>query len=311
MNRHLPLLQVWSTLSYFDLFNYPLTKAEIYDLIHFDFPNEELIDHAISELVSQQKCYQIGTYFSLINDPTIVMRRLHGNLMANEKWPIASKTASFINYFPFVKAVWISGSLSKNFMDENSDIDFFVVTTKNRLWICRTLLILYKKVFLLNSHKNFCLNYFIDEENLKISEQNLFTATELVTLKPLINSALYYRFIDSNSWTKNFLPNAHIKDMWRCRDKAPKFKRLLESTLSILPLNKIDTFCMNQTVSFWKKKFNRLPPAFINSTIISDKNQSRHHPQGYKSKVLKLYEERMDSSNFGVKKQAHLAKELV
>lgn len=311
MNYDLPLFQVWSTLTYFDLFKYPLTKSEIYELIHFESFNEKLIDEAIAELLVQEKCYQFGEYLSLANDSNIVKRRLNGNLLANEKWTIASKTASFINYFPFVKAVWISGSLSKNFMDAKSDIDFFVVTTKNRLWVCRTILVLYKKIFLLNSHKNFCLNYFIDEENLKINEQNLFTATELVTLKPLINSTLYYKFIASNSWTKSFLPNSRISAMWRCRDKSPKLKRLLEKVLSILPLNKIDTFFMNQTVYYWKKKFNRLPPVFINTTIVSDKHQSRHHPQGYKLKVLKLYEERIASSHFEVTNQSNPSEVLV
>jgi hypothetical protein len=311
MNYELPLLQVSSTLTYFDLFNYPLTKPEIYELIHFDRSSNELIDEAISVLISENLCFQNGEFYTLINDPLIAKRRKDGNVLAEKKWPVAVKTASFINYFPFVKGVWISGSLSKNFMDVKSDIDFFIVTSKNRLWICRTLLVLYKKIFLFNSHKNFCLNYFIDEDNLKIQEQNLFTATELVTLKPLINSTLYYKFIESNSWTKNFLPNSRVSAMWRCRDKSPRIKRIFENVISIFPLNRLDSFFMNQTVTYWKKKFDRLPPAFINSTIVSDKHQSRHHPQGYKSKVLMLYDERIAETRIAIRKSTLETAELV
>lgn len=311
MNYELPLLQVTSTLTYFDLFNYPLTKSEIRELIHFEGSTTDLIDEAISVLISGNKCFQFGEFYTLSNDPTIVKRRNNGNLLAEKRWPIAAKNASFINYFPFVKGVWVSGSLSKNYMDLKSDIDFFIVTSKNRLWICRTLLVIYKKIFLLNSHKNFCLNYFIDEENLKIQEQNLFTATELVTLKPLINSTLYYKFIESNSWTKNYLPNSRVSAMWRCRDKSPRLKRIFEKLISIFPLDKLDTFFMKQTVAYWKKKFDRLPPAFINSTVVSDKQQSRHHPQGYKSKVLKLYEERMATTTITIKKSTLEPVELI
>src|SRR5690606_3777846 len=102
-----------------------------------------------------------------------------GNLMANKFSDIARKKAKLISQFPFVRGVMASGSLSKGYADEKSDIDFFIITIPNRLWIARTLLVLYKRIFLLNSHKFFCVNYFVDEKHLGIEEKNLFTATEL------------------------------------------------------------------------------------------------------------------------------------
>ena len=39
--------------------------------------------------------------------------------------------------------------------------------------------------------KNFCINYFVDSENLEIQEKNIFTATELVTLLPTFGREMY------------------------------------------------------------------------------------------------------------------------
>jgi len=79
-----------------------------------------------------------------------------------------------------------------------------VITTHNKLWICRTFLILYKKIFLLNSRKYFCVNYFISSEQLEIAEQNRFTATELNTLIPMQGKAHFEKFYTKNTWVKNY-----------------------------------------------------------------------------------------------------------
>ena len=70
--------------------------------------------------------------------------------MAKEIMPKALKTSNFIAKFPYIECVSLSGALSKGYYDDDDgDFDFFIITKPNRLWIARTLLILYKKIFLL------------------------------------------------------------------------------------------------------------------------------------------------------------------
>ena len=90
----------------------------------------------------------------------------------------------------------ISGSLSKGYYDDDGDIDFFIITSPKRLWIARTFLILYKKIFLLNSRKYFCVNYFISSNALEIEEKNIFTATELTTLLPMFGNGSFHKFYE-------------------------------------------------------------------------------------------------------------------
>ena len=96
-----------------------------------------------------------------------------------------------IKRFPFVRAVFLSGELSKNISSDDGDIDFMIVTEKNRLWICRTLLTFFKKIFLFNQKKYLCINYFVDEEHLHLPKKNIFTATEIAHVKPLFNFILF------------------------------------------------------------------------------------------------------------------------
>ena len=84
--------------------------------------------------------------------------------------------------FPFVRGVFISGSLSKRCAAEKEDVDYFIVTSANRLWIARTIMHLYKKLTYLRGRQDrYCMNYFIDEEALEIKEKNIFTAVEMIT----------------------------------------------------------------------------------------------------------------------------------
>ena len=122
--------------------------------------------------------------------------------------PKLIKVSRKIAKFPYVKGVCLSGALSKGFYDDDGDFDFFIITKPNRLWIARTILVLYKKIFLLNSKKYFCVNYFISTDKLEISEQNLFTATEIATLIPLYGTDTFKEFLEAkNPWAAPYFPN--------------------------------------------------------------------------------------------------------
>ena len=288
---------VWSTLIYFDIFRYPLREDEIARFCHGEQLNRIEIRHVLNELITEELVYQIGDYYCLRNDPELIVRRESGNARAINKWEKARSYSKLMSRFPFVRAVWISGSLSKDFMDEHSDIDYFIITKPGRLWLTRTFLILFKKIFLLNSHKNFCVNYFIDEENLQIKDKNLFTATELLTLRPLTNEALYEKFLAQNPWTNHYLPGYRALPFEVLFDqKKSKSQKTLEYFLDFLPLKNIDSFFMNFTKKYWSKKFNTIPDQLKEQQLRSEKNVSKHHPQGYQNKVMKVYNQRIQQS---------------
>src|SRR2546430_6574247 len=89
-----------------------------------------------------------------------------------------------------------------------TDIDFFIITSANRLWIARTCMHLFKKLTFLTGRQHwYCMNYYIDEEALNIEEHNIFTATELITLLPVCGNGTMQRFFQMNSWVSVYFPN--------------------------------------------------------------------------------------------------------
>lgn len=278
--------KIIKTLIYFDVFNYPITFKELLDFMQAPIDEEELLEKGLEDLCEQQLVFNLEGYYTLQNNKELVTRRLAGNKHAQTFVKIAFKNAKLIGSFPYIRGVGISGSLSKGYMDESGDVDFFIITEPERLWIARTLLILYKKIFLLNSRKFFCVNYFIDTNHLEIPDKNIFTATEILTLIPAYNHTVFKSFMEKNSWTKKYLPNKFpIKTINESNNK-PVIKEVIEKLLNNQLGSYIDALFMKLTLKKWRRKFKHIKETDFELAMRSRKYVSKHHPQGFQQRVL-------------------------
>lgn len=274
-------------LLYFDIFNHPLSKNEIRDLIQVEAKDENELSEVLVELNDQQKIYFHEGYYSIGSSPFKMHRRIAGEKLARTMLSRMKRFSSLIASFPFVKAVTISGSLSKNFMDANSDIDYFIITSRNRLWLARTLLVLYKKLFLFNSKKNFCVNYFVSEDQLEIPDRNIFTATEVSFLIPVYNYNIYLKFMNENLWSRSFYPNFPLRnENYLVKEKFPRLKSFLEKIFSGNLGDVFDNYFFKFTLRHWKKKFRNFDPSTFDLRMRTKKNVSKHHPNGFQEKIL-------------------------
>jgi len=281
---------------YFSIFKYPLTLEEI-----FSFSSAKTIEdtkNQLQKLVENNIVFKFGKYYSDINNEALVERRLSGNKMANDIMPKALKRAKLIMSFPFIESVSISGALAKGYHDDDGDIDFFIITKPKHLWLARTLLVAFKKLFLLNSKKYFCVNYFISSDHLKIAEQNKFTATELLTLIPIYGKSVFNAFVKENTWALDFYPNKAINT----KLLSDGFKKPLWSrTIEVLLNNKLGFNLNNSlkkiTLRRWKSKFKHLKKKDFEIAMKSTNDVSKHHPQNFQTKVICSLNERYDDKN--------------
>jgi hypothetical protein len=289
---------VIKTMLYFDIFNYPLNVEEVFRYLHVNSVTKDDVSRALNGLVEKHNVYRFGGFYSLSNQIKIVERRQRGNAEARKLLPLVKKRARLISSFPFVKAVMASGSFSKDYMDENSDLDFFIVTAPGKLWIARTLLALYKRIVFFNSHKYFCINYFVDDSHLEIEEKNLFTATELATLIPLYNEEMYKNLLQANKWLRDFFPNFKPRDFEGIATNLPFFKGMLEKLL--IPFAAlVENFLMKLTLSrfrrIYEKQYSEMD---FKVAFKSKKYASKNHPKHYQRKIMDLYNEKVtDFSN--------------
>ena len=286
---------VMRTLLYYDIFGYPLNADEVYRFIGLAGIEGQAIHACLSTLKNGKVIYQFGDLFSVNADKSLADRRKKGNAEAQKFLDLARKKAKLISRFPFVRGVLASGSLSKGYMDEKSDIDFFIITEPKRLWIARTLLVLYKRIFLFNSHKHFCVNYFVDEAHLEIEEKNLFTATELATVIPLFGSDQYKELHRSNAWLNAFFPNFQPRSTAGVPDtSSPWLKGFAEKFLNVFFGNFLERFCRQKTLARWKKHYEKVySREDFDIAFKSKPYASKNHPSNFQRVIMEAYEQKL------------------
>jgi hypothetical protein len=288
---------ILKTLLYFDLFHYPVTKEEI--SLFLDIPcRESDLEAGLQQLHDNQQIYLFDCFYCLHDDPALILRRKKDNLRAEQLLKKAVRICRFLYQFPFVRAVGISGSLSKNVADEQADIDYFIITAPGRLWIARTFLHLFKKItFLTNRQHYYCMNYFIDQDAYKIQEQNIYTAMELVTLLPVCGNTVFQQFYKANSWSRWFFPNLNPKERITHNNYYSPLKRLAETILTNRYTGRLDNYLLSLTDKRWSKKvlegktnckgnpmalfcakhYAKPNPALLQQTILQSYRKRMHH----------------------------------
>ncbi|MFN8290116.1 MAG: hypothetical protein U0U70_07665 [Chitinophagaceae bacterium] len=286
---------VLKTLAYFDVFRYPLTAEEIRQFLGFCCKENEL-QVWLKELERQNLLFFIDGYYLLHRDPSLCERRKKGNEQAARLLEKAERIGRFLYRFPFVSAVGISGSLSKNFADEDADIDFFIITRPNRLWIARTLMHLYKKLtFLTGKQHYYCMNYYIDETALQLDDKNIFAAVEIKTLLPVCGKEIMESFFSHNEWASNYLPACHYRQPSAADPKRTWLKNLLQGLLANRAGDRLEKFFMQLTQRRWNRKEEKgkLNIKGITMGLISGKHFARSNPGSLQENVLNNYKQRV------------------
>ncbi len=284
------------TLAYYDIFSYPLTADEIYYNLDENHTTPEEVKTELESLYSNQLIQFKEKFYLLNNDDSYIKRREAGNELAVKRLKTARRVSGFISRFPFIRGILLSGSISKGFMEEDSDIDYFVITHPNRVWFSRLMLMLFKKLFLFNSKKIFCINYFVDSENLEIEEKNIFTATEIVTLLPTFGKDIYEEFYEKNYWIKNYYPNFPKREIDEVIDrKNGVIKSMLEKILGKKFGDKIDDFAMTIFDKFNRTKYRNYDKEEFLVAFKSSKKESKHHPKFFQKRVLEEFNHKLKS----------------
>lgn len=283
-------------LLYYDIWEYPLTLKELQTFLPLRGVSEAGIGSALAMEGSRIGVVEYGGYYSVrVNVRSVVDRRLARERHAQRMWKAARLSTHIIKRFPFVRAVFISGDLSKNSTGPGSDIDFFVLTEPGRLWISRTLLILFKKLFLLNSKKFFCVNFFASIDNLTQQERNVYVAAEVAHLKAMYNEALFIKFMAANAWIRKFFPNFNQGKLpMRAPDnRESHLQRIFERLLTSLPLDRIDTLLMNKMEQVWAQRYPQHDPSTRMKIFKCTKQESRAYGGDFHDKILTMYDRKL------------------
>lgn len=286
---------ILKVLSYFDIFHYPLLAGEITSYLEIPAAIQQVTEE-LEALQQNNLVFKLDEFYALKDDIFMAIRRRDGNRLAIPEMEKAKKAAALLYKFPFVKGLAISGSLSKDFADENSDIDFFIITKANRLWIARTLMhLFYKWAAFRKKQQLFCMNYYVDETALEIPEKNIYTAMEIVTLVPIQGGNCIGNFLAANKWTANYFPGTVLKKQPGIQDKKGLLGRAAEKIFSGSWGNAIDNWLLALTSKHWQQKKQQLKinNKGIFTSMLADKHYAKPDPKNFQQKILMQYEARL------------------
>jgi len=221
---------ILSTITYYDILNFPLTSFEVWKYLIVEMEirspsgksNIQTLGEVIEALESEQLKNRIeefrGFYF-LKGRKDLVERRIQNDKNSMAKFEIAERAARRLRLIPFVRMIAVTGTLAMKNCEKNSDIDFFLVLEKGRIFTGRLLVtlvvhILGKRRYRKKIKNRICLNYFITDGSLEIQRQDLFAANEYSFIYPLFGFDVFQKFCETNiTWIKKFKPNWEIPDL--------------------------------------------------------------------------------------------------
>ena len=226
---------ILKTLIYADLFDYALTREEVFRFLIGVRATRSEIDSALDNHSRLNgNVARLDGFVTLPGRQDLVATRAHWSAAARLQIPRARAYAHLLAHFPFVRMVALTGGLAmENARDD--DIDYLIVTAPEHLWLVRGLAVALVRLARLRDD-HLCPNFLLTENALTIPDENLYTAHEIVQMIPLYGSSVYDRFRKQNLWTEKYLPNANVHahaEAERPMSRAGSLlKRVLERALA-------------------------------------------------------------------------------
>lgn len=214
---------ILKTIAFFDIFSYPLTASEIFKWLYKPQQKYLLSDVReilkTSQILKKELASKEGFYYIKGRDH-IYLRRKQNNNLAERKFRRVVYLSKVYRFVPFVRLVAVCNSLAYSNANEKSDIDLFIISRRNTIWLARFFTIFIVKLLGLRPKEDskkdtFCLSFFVDENYLNIlssrmGNDDVYYPYWVSSLMPVYNpDGLYEKFLEANSWYKSYLPNAY------------------------------------------------------------------------------------------------------
>ena len=222
---------VREVLCFLDIFDYPPTALELWRLLGVKAELVELLKILPlykGELEGVDRCFgqdptqppfvkgrsQNSGFYFLPGREELIAKRSEFFHLAEKKYRIARRAADILKFVPGIKMVAVCNNF---YYKPESDIDFFIIVKKGRLWLTRFLATAALHFFRLRRHGSkiadrICLSFYITDDNLNLEEITLkpddpYFNYWLAFLQPIYGLDAYRRFWEANFWLKERMPN--------------------------------------------------------------------------------------------------------
>ena len=193
---------------YAALFHYPLTLAQLRQTLIGSRQTPSEIVAMVRDSASLREFinHRDGFFFPAGRADLVDIRR-HRETRSRAFLAEHRPLLRIIAALPYVRMVALSGSIAHLNLENGGDLDIFIVTSGPRVWSTAVTTVVLAK--LLGRRKTLCANFIVADTRLTFEPQDLFTASQLINLKPLTGEATFRRIVAANPFVREFYPNFH------------------------------------------------------------------------------------------------------
>ena len=200
-------LAIARSVIYSSLFDYPLTLPELHrSLMESDQAAAEILAvydgsaplHHIVE-------YRDG-FFVPAGRADLIAERRRRETRSRDFLREHATVLRLVCALPFTRLVALSGSVAHLNLEPDGDLDLFIVTRGPAVWTVTVATLLVAK--LLRRRRSLCANFIVSDTRLQFEQQDVFTANQVIHLRPLIGAELWGAILASNPFVARLHPNA-------------------------------------------------------------------------------------------------------
>jgi len=305
------------TLVYYDCLDYPLRFDELKLFLFFDSNLIFNEDKLILELDKLKKTnlisYKDGFYFLRIReDDNLVELRKQSHKIVKNKIRKTIKIAERLVIIPFIRLIFISGSLALENIKKDGDLDLLVIAKFGRIWTVRFLMVLLTSLLGVRRKKNsknvsnkICLNHFITDRSLFIPLKSIYTAQLYAHLKPLLISdiKLLDKFIEDNYWIGKYI-YGWDKVKFRIKKSEIKIRQgkisyFIREILEKILNGKIGDWLERVLMIFQENRIRKNPLTYKSGGRVVVNNYClEFHPDSPEKKIIDKYNQTMRELGF-------------
>ena len=239
-------LAVLRSVTYAALFDYPLTLAQLHASLIGVRADAETVAawwHT-SDFLQAVIEHQDGLYFP-VGRRDLLSTRARREVLSRDLLDRDRQILSVVAAMPFVRMVALSGSLAHLNAERSADLDLFVITAPHRVWSVTVSLLVIARLF--GWRRRMCLNYVISEDALRVEPPDLFSANQIIHLRPILGHDVFTRFVGANPFVREIYPNFALAQEPR-KPQAPTFAEATVGKPSLKPLfERVMSFGLAQT----------------------------------------------------------------
>jgi hypothetical protein len=318
---------ILATLIYYDGLDYPLCAFELYRYLinpqrlrthieSLEAISLEDIHAGLDKLLKRQAIFQELGFYCLKGRTGLATLRIEREKISAQKWRHCLRLAYWFQVVPWLRGMFVSGSLALGTVSPESDFDILVLVEPGRLYLAR--LFLSAVASLLGARRTryetvapdkFCFNHYLttptpagrgpdrsvgadSQSSLHIKHESLYNAQTYAHLVPmLVPPTVAGKFFAENLWINkyvyNFTPHQHVI---RRTVRPSEFLRSIAGTIEFMGRATLGTICERWARDYQQGRIARNPATHApGGRVIYTSHELEFHPHSFERVILDHY----------------------